>query len=416
MRRSTIAAILFAAASGCLIGTGLAALAAEGPVTYAGTLGNSAIVVEFTSDPARPGRGFAGRYFYRNRGIDIPLQPRTGAAGRIVLAEEEPCDAAACPEGGPGPLGATLTLSAADGGRRLTGDWKGARSFPVTLERVGTRPAPADAAPGPLGLFQFSEELPFAGPVSAATSPYDALRLEFSPASGPVRQEAGATWRMQRDPRTVFDYPNLLSLPGGAPVDRANAVLSTRRDGWSLAALTCAGLAYAGFTDPGAWRGPGGGDLGGIDDLTVTVDYVSPRLMSWTESGSIFCGGAHPDNSTNSFLLDIERGELLTMSDLFRDWSSGRPSPDLVELVRERRPMPNDDIGREFEAECGMDELIAEYLSARLGRAADGSTRIVFGLEGLPHAINACAENLFEVPVDAVRQYLTPHARALLAD
>lgn len=416
MRRSTIAAMLLATATGLLVGCGVAALAADGPVTYAGTLGTSAIVVEFTSDPARPGRGLAGRYFYRNRGIDIPLQPRTGAPGRIVLAEEEPCDAQTCPEGGPGPLGATLTLSAADGGRRLTGEWKGARGFPVTLERVATRPAPTDAAPGPLGLFQFSEGLPFAGPVSAATSPYDALRLDVTPSTGPAHQQAGVEWRMQRDPRTVFDYPRLVSLPGGASVDRANAVLATRRDGWSLAALTCAGLAYAGFTEPGAWRGPGGGDLGGIDDLMVNVDYVSPKLMNWTESGSIFCGGAHPDNSTNSFLLDIERGELLAMSDLFRDWTSGRPSADLVELVRERRPLPSSDIAREFEEECGMDDLIGEYLSARLGRAADGSTVVVFGLEGLPHAINACAEDLLELPVDAIRQYLAPHAQALLAD
>lgn len=416
MRRSTLAAVLIATATGLLAGCGVAALGAEGPVTYAGTLGNSAIVVEFTANPAKAGRGLAGRYFYRNRGIDIPLQPHTGAAGRIVLAEEEPCDPAACPEGGTGPLGATLTLAAVDGGRRLTGEWKGARSFPVTLERVGTRPAPADAAPGPLGLFQFSEMLPFAGPISAAASPYDALRLDVAHTPGPTHREAGVEWRMQRDPRTVFEYPVLLSLPGGASADRANGVLATRRDGWSLAALTCAARAYAGFTEPGAWRGPGGGDLGGIDDLAVTVDYVSPKLMGWTESGSIFCGGAHPDNSTNSFLLDIGRGELLAMPDLFRDWTAGRPSPALVEFVRAHRTKPDDDVGREFEAECGMDDLIGEYLSARPARAADGSTVVVFGLEGLPHAINACAEDLLEVPVDAVRRYLTPQARALLAD
>ncbi|MER9636685.1 hypothetical protein [Mesorhizobium sp. M0228] len=50
------------------------------PVTYAGKLGKSDIVVEFTGDPAAPGGPLAGRYFYRSKGVDIPLQARSQKA------------------------------------------------------------------------------------------------------------------------------------------------------------------------------------------------------------------------------------------------------------------------------------------------------------------------------------------------
>ena len=56
--------------------------------TYAGTLGKAHIVVEFTSDPQKPQAAIAGRYFYVNKGIDIPLDAATGKPGELALAEE----------------------------------------------------------------------------------------------------------------------------------------------------------------------------------------------------------------------------------------------------------------------------------------------------------------------------------------
>ncbi|MEP6566967.1 MAG: hypothetical protein ABJB10_17675, partial [Mesorhizobium sp.] len=57
---------------GVLLGLATAALAE--PVTYAGKIGQTDIVVEFTSDPSSPDGPLAGRYFYRSKGVDIPLQ------------------------------------------------------------------------------------------------------------------------------------------------------------------------------------------------------------------------------------------------------------------------------------------------------------------------------------------------------
>ncbi|ESX32883.1 MULTISPECIES: hypothetical protein [unclassified Mesorhizobium] len=55
----------------------LPATAHAEPVTYAGKLGNIDIVVEFTGDPATAGEALAARYFYRSKGVDIPLQAKS---------------------------------------------------------------------------------------------------------------------------------------------------------------------------------------------------------------------------------------------------------------------------------------------------------------------------------------------------
>lgn len=412
MRLPSTAIYLFALAIGCLLGTGLAAFGRDGPVIYAGTLGRSAIVVEFTGDPAAPSPALAGRYFYRSQGIDIPLQPGVVQTGRITLSEERPCDQQACPDGGPGPIGAAWTLSVGNDGETLEGTWTGPKIHPVKLRRVGARPPAPDMPPGPLGLFRFSEMLPFSpGAASLESSPYDVLRLDAPLAEGEPVSDGDAVWRMVGDPRTRFGYPRIVSLAGGSPVDRANAVLAARHKGWSLAGLTCMSLQFSGFSETGFPRGPGG-DLGGIDDLWVEVAYLSPNLMNWTESGSLYCGGAHPDNGTRSFLMDVRRGELLSMSDIFLGWDDLTPAPAVVSLVRRLRPKPAGEVDREHEADCGTDDLIADHLAARFRRDAAG-TRIVFGLQGLPHALTACADDLLDLPLAEVRPYMTPQGMAL---
>lgn len=79
-------------------------------------------------------------------------------------------------------------------------------------------------------------------------------------------------------------------------------------------------------------------------------------------------------------------------------------SEALLGFVRDNR----DKSEPEFDAECGIDELIGENLklSFREGDIA------VFSLKGLPHAIGACEGPLLEVPLSDLRAFLAPEAAA----
>ena len=161
---------------------------------------------------------------------------------------------------------------------------------------------------------------------------------------------------------------------------------------------------------------PGGseGSLGSWDETTSSVAALTPKLMSWTVSGSVFCGGAHPYNFSDKRTMDLATGKQLGLGDMFADVSDdGVPGETLVNFVRETREKPTDQVDIDFEAECGTDELIAQHLAASVKREGD-ELRIVFGLAGLPHVIGACGDDFMELPAADVQHLLTPEFAALL--
>lgn len=167
-----------------------------------------------------------------------------------------------------------------------------------------------------------------------------------------------------------------------------------------------------------------GGTLGDYDSEAVNLSYASPRLISWVQSGSLWCTGAHPYNHVDSYTFDIETGKPLDFSKVFsawvpREWGAALddvaddkaaaanpdgfywgPSADLIAYVRDN--VPSDIFDAELEAECMSPEAIAEHLDVRF---ADGNAA-VFTLSGFPHVTSVCNGDLFSAPLDEVKQFL----------
>lgn len=412
-------------------------LLATGPAladawTYTGTLGKAPIVVEFTRDPTTTGKPLAGRYFYPGQGIDIPLQP----VGGLTLNEEKPCTANICkePEDGQSakpPIGAIWLLKA-NGAGSLVGTWKAADGAPqaVKLDRIASRPAPRDFDGTPQGLVDLTDTRIWSvpNPISRQVTPYDFLKMQRSLTQGTETAWGDVGFRYLVDPRTRFHFPRISRLPGVADVAGipANRYLEGRHWALNVGALGCKAKQYLGF----GWTevyADAAGTLGGYDEQTIEVSYLSPRLMSWTESGSLFCGGAHPANFTNSYTIDVAAGAPLDLSRLFKGWvahksdAPGGPPVDLasaragahgayewgpdkalvayVEAHREK-------MDAEAEKDCGISDLTATNLAIRFAKGE----RAVFALEGLPHVIAACEGDLFDTPITELRALLTPEA------
>jgi hypothetical protein len=205
----------------------------------------------------------------------------------------------------------------------------------------------------------------------------------------------------------------VVELAGGSvPVAAANAVLQDRHWRDELAALGCKSMQYAGFQESGP-IGSEAGTLGDYDGTSAEVTALTPKLMSWRESGSVWCGGAHPYNYSNAHTMDVRSGRLLGLAEMFSDVVDGAPGPKLVDFVNTRRDKPTDPSGIEFETDCGTSELISQYLTASVRREGDELT-LVFGLQDLPHAIVACGEDVLELPVESALQLLTPEFKELL--
>ena len=378
---------------------------------YSGTLGKAAIVVELTEDLGQTDAAPAGRYLYLSKGVDIPLQRVSRTGDTVILAEEEPCPADRCGEGEAAPIAARWTLTLSEDGNRLTGTWADKRTLPIalTLDAVA-----ASDAMTPLDLYQRSDRLTYgeAADITPTTSPYDVLRLDVTLGEGPVEGWPGAQWRMVHDPRTKFPSPRIVTVAGG-PADRANAVLEQRHWRDSLSAFSCAALQYAGFNEFGTHPSTDDGTLGAWDETSAEVQALTPTLLSWRESGSLYCGGAHPANYSNAYVMEVRTGRILSLADMFTDVVDGKPGPSLKAFIAEKRGTPTNPVDLDYETECGIPELIVEYLAASLVRDGDALS-VVFGLQNLPHAINACGDDVLTLPVADVAALMTPAFAALV--
>jgi hypothetical protein len=400
-------------------------------VTYSGTLGTTPIVVELSAGVEAASVPFAGRYFYPAKGIDIPLDAQKVAPGKVDLAEEKPCTDKICHDANDDtkaapPLGAKWHLEASGDGSKVTGTWSsGGKSLPVTLTKVGVRPPDSDfdgtaasLADMPLKLVSGETTL------TAATSPYDFLKMQ-----GPLTDSATTilgtvSFKYVTDPRTKFRFPRIVDL-GGVDSTPANHFLEQRHWMLSTGALSCASEQYQGF----GWNSvmtDAVDQLAGYEDEQVNVTYLSPSLMSWTEGGSIFCGGAHPDNHLIHTNLDVKTGKELDISRLFKGWvptpitdgaptdlATARSHPDdyqwgpdqtLADFVRAHRDKTSDSAGGD---DCGYDDLIGSNLKITFDKHD-----VVFTLEDLPYAIFACGYDLYRAPIASLKDLLTPEAAA----
>jgi hypothetical protein len=205
---------------------------------------------------------------------------------------------------------------------------------------------------------------------------------------------------------------------GGSDAGPLNAALERRHWDMNWAAFDCARQAYAGF----GWTSTVDGateSMGGYQDELVEVTYLSPTIMSWTESGSLFCGGAHPWNHHEVLNLDARTGGPLDLSRIFSGWrvdgtalAEARrniggyvwgPDDALADFVRRHR-VPGGDA--DLESACGYDDLIGTNLAIGFKQP----DHVVFALGGLPNVIQACSYDLYEAPIGELKELLAPTA------
>lgn len=406
-------------------------------LTFGGTLGGREIVVELT----QPKDGaVAGRYTFLDTGGDIPLVAVTHDEKSWVLNEEAPCgpDDCALDENGKvitAPIAATwqLTYDAqvfqATGTRRVeTGK---AKAQPLYLMVIAWRPLGDSEEASAFSLHDRSAQFSYMRewPLDWTTAPYEMMVMDVPLKFGAPQSLGEATYHEVVDPRTRFAFPRILAFSDGAPVEGVNDILADRHWRMNLAAFDCLAFRYASYGMTGAW-GSFGGHLGDYDQELVELSYASPRLVSWSQTGSLFCTGAHPYNHADSYTYDVATGQPLALQDVLtawipREWGARPdevadtdlaqetpdayhwgPSPDLIAFVRNNLPPEYAAEDSEMEDDCYTPQSLVDQLDIRF---APGPSA-VFTASGYPHIMSFCNSDLFTVPLADIRQFLAPGA------
>jgi hypothetical protein len=371
-----------------------------------------------TSSEADGGRGkYTGRYFYARHGVDIPL---FGSLERLVEPkrpserDEEEWNGEASPK-------AYWQGKIVQG--HFRGQWvdaatKRARRFDLTrvarYDPEKTRPdgwqASREAIAGGVG-----SGLAYDVKINPQQTPYEYLKLQGY--SVPVEtivpgQTDTVAWQPYHDPRSKFHYPRLVRHPNPDIMKRINALLEQRHWQMTLAAFSCESSVYEGNGMEGY--------LGGYDYEKVKVDFLSETLMSVSEAGSTYCGGAHPNNHYDPFTFDLIRGEYLDWNRLFKAFTrdeSGRwwnPSPEMKDLIErtaqnetgEKYPHPI--TGEVYEDhDCDFAEYMRDYLALHF----DKPGHLALTVSGVGHCCGFCLGIHAEIPFSALGKILKPEAK-----
>jgi len=414
--RSTLGAVALA----LLAQAGNLAQAAPRTV-YTGTLqGAGDVVMELDTRPAENGV-LTGRYFYPKHGVDIPLK---GTAQALV----EPKTFQALVDAGKDPETNELaTIAAATWqGRRdadgYTGQWIDARTGKprsFTLRRVAEYD-PEVSAPGSVQAVTnaisggVGSGIDVNVGINAETAPYETLKLAGH--AVPVGQDSGngpVAYRMWRDPRTQFSYPRLSRHPDPQVAKRVNALLEQRHWQMNLAALACMASAY---TD----GNPAAGTLGSYDEEAITVQWLSKALMTVTESGSLYCGGAHPDNHFEPYTFDLLRGEYLDWNRVLDAYVPGengwrKESPALLALMEKARaPLAAAKANTKGDAQDDSLDNCSDLWPGYLALGTESPGVLTLSISGIGHAMGVCLGTHATVPFKDLTPYLAPGGQAYL--
>jgi hypothetical protein len=396
-------------------------------VTYKGKLGKYEILVELTD----PGADIvAGRYSYMAKGGDIPLSDGKRMDDSIILSEEAPCTEETCAgDGFEVPIGATWTLTLDTEGA-LRGNWTpvgGGKVLDIALTEVGRRALSEDAEISAYGLYDSVFSLTYDGEFNAETTPYEFAKMDVALEEGPVEALEGSSFRYVTDPRTKFPFPRIVSLADGSSPDAANAALANRHARINYYAFDCLAQVYAGFGANQYSLGMGAGTLGDYDSEQVILDYLSPTVMNWVESGSTYCTGAHPNNHSDTTIVDVKTGQPFPLGKVFKDWIATGSIADYGSDVDQAAALEAP--GEYFWA---AGQSLIDYAIARWEPVADGTyegceteeyiasnlalrfmpgDQVLFTIEGLPHVSFACSEDLFTVKLSEIPELLTPEAK-----
>ncbi|KVQ31268.1 hypothetical protein [Burkholderia cepacia] len=393
-----------------------AAFAHAAPRTvYEGTLqGAGAVVMELDDRPAADG-SISGRYFYAQHGVDIPLH---GTPAQLV----EPIVRTQLPDDARSPLGyreqadfdhAAATWQGTRDKAGYRGRWTDTRSGKTrsfTLRRVAEYD-PDAVAPGSVEAITavsaggVGSGIARSAEIDMQHAPYATLKLAGH--VRPVGAEIGdglVAYRMWSDPRTVLAYPRLSRHPDPAVMARVNHLLEQRHWQMSLAALECAATRY---TDDG----PAAGTLGSYDDEHVTVTWLSRAVLGIVESGSLFCGGAYPDNHYDPVTFDLLRGTYLDWNRVIDAATTGKDgdpgtSPALVSFITQLRDKATHGLqvtdGKDVSLSCA--DVFPEYLAFEL----DAPGKLSFVVSGIGHAMGACLGPQLDVPFASLAPILRP--------
>lgn len=383
------------------------ACAAPWEGVFEGTLGKAKILVELNAGPDKTEYkgGFQdnSRYSYLPKAFDLKLAlEKDGATLEFAESTQPGYAIADLPKDDPARTGHwSIKVS----GDAATGTWtsqNGKKKQPIALKRlplVAAKDVPKDN--------------------SQLTATYNNRWFETEKISGSTNPKTfgDVTLAFEKDSAFNLDMPVFTAMPDKAVMERANRML---RDMYRTSLIQNRDCINSLREEPSSPFEP---------EYGFEISYASPRVLSLLESGSVDCGGAHPNNYAIYTTFDLVTGTKIG-GDYDLDLSpQGFGSVLKLGSKEERVAFEKFALGRWDDAAKAAGEQGDESCAAPsfMGEEADGEKHfgLTFTEKGLgvhrndyPHVASNCLIQDFNptvIPWKELKPWLKP-GQAVLTD
>lgn len=126
--------------------------------------------------------------------------------------------------------------------------------------------------------------------------------------------------------------------------------------------------------------------------------------MSVVESGSTGCGGAHPNNHYDPFVLDLLRGGYMDFTRLLKDVKYGEYKLEYGDRLSR---FLSKAVSRYSEDDKECTELLPQYMALMF----DKPDKMSFVISGIGHAMGVCLGSGVSVPFKELKPYIKPGAQ-----
>jgi len=143
------------------------------------------------------------------------------------------------------------------------------------------------------------------------------------------------------------------------------------------------------------------------DEYSINVEYYHQPFLLLSESGSSYCGGAHPNNSYEQYLFDLKSGEEIYYTGLFNLYEKDKEGQEAV------KPSFQTLINRYLTETESIDTCYRkEEDQQRFILSPAESERVAVRLTGMGHAGFACElEPIALIPVGKMKPFTQEEAR-----
>lgn len=275
-----------AAAASLLLLLATPVRAADWEGVFEGTLGKAKIIVELNAGPDKTEYkgGFVdgSRYSYLPKAFDLKLLlEQEGETLEFAESTQPHYAIADLPKDDPARSGHWSLKVSEDG---ASGNWTssdGKKTLPIKLKRL-----------------ELVDEEDVPKDQSQLSATYNKRWFETEKISGAIDPKTfgAVTLASEKDSTFNLEMPVFTKMPDAGTMERANKLLRGYYRGSLMQYRDCInGLRE----EPKQPFEP---------EYNFSVSYASPRVVSIQEGGSVYCGGAHPNNYVSYLTFDLVNG------------------------------------------------------------------------------------------------------------